>query len=104
MSETLENGGYKIIRARKDGEKNRAIGNCVPKPGISYAKSSFPVKKICDNVSFYLSFIITTLSGNTRHDIELFCNRVSSFLKSKYIKIGCDFKLVGLFRCISGLG
>ena len=25
MSETLENGGYKIIRARKDDEKNRAI-------------------------------------------------------------------------------
>ena len=61
MSETSENGGYKFIRARNNGEKNRSIENRISNLANLVEKNSFAKEKNVFKTSFWnVSFVHTS--------------------------------------------
>ena len=61
MSETFENEGYKFIRARKNGEKNRPIENHIGNLSSLVEKIDFAKEKKDFKTSFWnVSFVHTS--------------------------------------------
>ena len=69
MSETSENGGYKFIRARNSGEKNRPIENHMSNLASLVEKIGFAKEKNNFKTSFWnVSFVHT--SSTTKNQLS----------------------------------
>ena len=67
MSETSENGGYKFIRARNNGEKNRSIENRISNLANLVEKNGFAKEKMFSKRvfgTFRLSTLLVQLKNN----------------------------------------